>query len=67
VITPLHLGAMHPIEQVLTLVLAFGPVLVLGVVIVVRRRADDREAEEARVEEARGEEAQAEERAQRER
>jgi cytochrome c-type biogenesis protein CcmH/NrfF len=62
VITPLHLGAMHPIEQVLTLVLAFGPVLVLGVVIVVRRRADDREAEQARAEEA-----QAEERAQRER
>jgi hypothetical protein len=40
-----HLGAAHPIEQALTLVLAFGPFLVLGIVIVVRRRADRREAE----------------------
>jgi hypothetical protein len=45
---PLHLGPVHPIEQALTLVLAFGPFLVLGVVVVVRRRADDRrEAAEA--------------------
>lgn len=44
VITPLHLGAMHPLEQLLTLVLAFGPFVVLGAVIVVRRRADDRAA-----------------------
>lgn len=39
---PLHLGPVHPIEQALTLVLAFGPFLVLGVVVVVRRRADER-------------------------
>ncbi len=51
VMTPLHLGAMHPIEQSLTLVLAFGPFVVLGIVVVVRRRADAREA--ARAEEAR--------------
>ena len=38
----LHLGSLHPIEQVLTLVLAFGPFLVLGIVIVLRRRADER-------------------------
>jgi hypothetical protein len=46
---PVHLGALHPAEQALTLVLAFGPFVVLGVVIVVRRRAEQR-AEEAREE-----------------
>lgn len=40
----MHLGAMHPFEQALTLLLAFGPFLLLGVVVVVRRRADEREA-----------------------
>ena len=43
----LHMGAMHPFEKVLTLLLAFGPFLVLAAVIVVRRRreaADDAEA-----------------------
>jgi len=48
----LHLGALHPYEKVLTLVLAFGPFLVLGAVIAVRRRQDDEEerppAEEVR-------------------
>ena len=43
----MHLGSMHPYEQALTLVLAFGPFLVLGLVVVLRRRADDREAERA--------------------
>ncbi|GGO71263.1 hypothetical protein [Nocardioides deserti] len=38
---PLHLGALHPMEQALTLLLAFGPFLVLGVVIVLRRRQED--------------------------
>lgn len=42
--TPLHLGAMHPLEQALTLLLAFGPFLVLGVVVLLRRRADERDA-----------------------
>jgi hypothetical protein len=42
-LTAQHLGALHPVEQVLTLVLAFGPFLVLGAVIVLRRRQDDRE------------------------
>jgi tetrahydromethanopterin S-methyltransferase subunit C len=37
----MHLGAMHPYEKVLTLVLAFGPFVVLGAVIAVRRRHDD--------------------------
>lgn len=44
---PLHLGAMHPIEQALTLVLAFGPFVVLAVVVLLRRRADEREARAA--------------------
>jgi cytochrome c-type biogenesis protein CcmH/NrfF len=43
----MHMGAMHPYEQLLTLVLAVGPFLVLGLVVLVRRRADEREAAEA--------------------
>lgn len=39
-VLPLHLGALHPVEQALTLLLAFGPFLLLGVVIAVRRRQD---------------------------
>ena len=37
----LHLGGLHPYEKVLTLVLAFGPFIVLGAVIALRRRHDD--------------------------
>lgn len=36
----LHLGALHPVEKALTLVLAFGPFALLAVVIAVRRRQD---------------------------
>jgi hypothetical protein len=36
----MHLGKLHPFEKVLTLVLAFGPFVVLGLVIAVRRRHD---------------------------
>lgn len=43
---PLHLGPLHPVEQALTLLLAFGPFVVLAVVVVVRRRQDAREAAE---------------------
>lgn len=39
-ILPLHLGALHPIEQALTVVLAFGPFVVLGAVVLHRRRQD---------------------------
>ncbi len=42
-VLPLHLGALHPVELALTLLLAFGPFLVLAVVIAVRRRQDARE------------------------
>lgn len=49
-IVPLHLGALHPVEQLLTFGLAFGPFVVLGVVIVRRRRADAAEDVTARSE-----------------
>jgi Na+-translocating ferredoxin:NAD+ oxidoreductase RnfE subunit len=35
---PLHFGALHAYEQVLVLLLAFGPFVVLGVVVAVQRR-----------------------------
>jgi hypothetical protein len=35
------MGALHPYEQALTLLLAFGPFVVLGVVIWRRRREED--------------------------
>jgi hypothetical protein len=40
---PLHLGPLHPAEQALTYGLAFGPFVLLAVVIVVRRRQDARD------------------------
>lgn len=39
-IVALHLGALHAYEKVLTLLLAFGPFVLLGIVVAVRRRAD---------------------------
>ena len=42
--TLLHMGSLHPLEQLLTLLLAFGPFLVLGAVIWWRRRADESDA-----------------------
>lgn len=48
---PFHMGSLHPFEQALVLLLAFGPVVVLGaVVLVVRRRdvaAEEREQRES--------------------
>ncbi len=38
--TLLHMGSLHPYEQVLTLLLAFGPFVLLGVVVWHRRRQD---------------------------
>ena len=45
----MHMGALHPIEQALTLLLAFGPFLVLGSVVAIRRRheSDDEAPEQA--------------------
>jgi hypothetical protein len=37
------MGALHPYELALTLLLAFGPFVMLGAVIAVRRRADRRD------------------------
>lgn len=37
---PLHMGALHAYEQWLVVAIAFGPFLVLGVVIAIRRRQD---------------------------
>jgi hypothetical protein len=34
----LHLGALHPAEKALTLLLAFGPFIVLGSIVAMRRR-----------------------------
>ena len=42
-----HLGPAHGVEQWLTLVLALGPFLVLGLVILLRRRQDAAEEREA--------------------
>ncbi len=39
-LAPYHLGSLHPVEQALTIVLAFGPFIVLGLVIAIRRRQD---------------------------
>jgi len=44
----LHMGALHPVEKVLTLVLAFGPFLLLAAVIMIRRRQDAAEDESQR-------------------
>jgi hypothetical protein len=39
-VVPLHMGALHPYEQGLVLLLAFGPFVVLGIVVWLRRRED---------------------------
>ena len=43
----LHLGPLHPAEQLLTLLLAFGPFALLGVTIWLSRRRTAREDEAA--------------------
>lgn len=35
-----HLGSLHGYEQALVLVLAFGPFVLLAIVILLRRRQD---------------------------
>jgi hypothetical protein len=35
------MGSLHPYEQALTLLLAFGPFVVLGLVVWLRRRQDE--------------------------
>ncbi|MDP3892549.1 hypothetical protein [Nocardioides sp.] len=36
----LHLGGLHPYEQALVVLLAFGPFLLLGAVVALQRRRD---------------------------
>ncbi len=36
----LHLGTLHPLEQVLVVLLAFGPFVVLGLVVRRQRKRD---------------------------
>lgn len=43
-----HFGALHAYEKVLALLLAFGPFVVLGAVIAVRRRDDSEQRSEDR-------------------
>lgn len=38
----LHLGELHAYEQLLVALIAFGPFVVLGVVVAVMRRRDGR-------------------------
>ena len=42
----LHLGPLHPVEKLLTLLLAFGPFVLLALTIWItrRRNADDSDA-----------------------
>ncbi len=44
-VLPLHLGAAHAIEWALSIVLIVGPLIALGLVIVVQRRRDERDLE----------------------
>lgn len=49
-VLPLHMGALHPYEQALTLLLAFGPFVALGIVVW-RRSREDHEAGDGSAEE----------------
>ncbi len=42
ILAPLHLGRLHPVEQLLILVLAFGPFVLLAVTIWISRRRRER-------------------------
>lgn len=42
-----HVGGLHPIETVLVLLLAFGPFLIIGLVVLLRRRRDGSQKPEA--------------------
>ncbi len=44
-LVPGHLGALHPVEHVLTLLLAFGPLVLLAVTVVVSRRRHERDGD----------------------
>jgi len=46
--TAWHLGPLHPAEQALTLAVAFGPFLLLAIVLVLRRRRERSEQTDQR-------------------
>lgn len=46
-VVPWHFGKLHTYENVLALLLAFGPFVILALVIVLRRRDDDEDDIEA--------------------
>ena len=50
----LHLGGLHPYEQALVLLIAFGPFVVLGVVVYVVRKRDLADEERDRTSEPPG-------------
>jgi hypothetical protein len=39
-VLPLHLGGLHPYEQLLVILLAFGPLLLLAVTVWIARKRD---------------------------
>ena len=45
-VLPHHLGALHPVEQLLTLVLALGPLVLLAVTVVLSRRRHARDGDD---------------------
>ena len=47
-VTALHLGTLHPVEQALVLLLAFGPFVALGFVVRHQRRRDAHQEEPPR-------------------
>jgi hypothetical protein len=42
----LHLGPLHPFERILTLLLAFGPFVLLAVTIWITRRRNSEDGED---------------------
>jgi hypothetical protein len=47
-VLPLHLGGLHSYEQLLVLAIAFGPFVVLAIVVFVVRRRDIADEERGR-------------------
>ncbi|KRB73120.1 hypothetical protein ASE01_20320 [Nocardioides sp. Root190] len=45
----LHMGTLHPAEQAATIALLFGPFLILGVVVFIRRREEATATKRARL------------------
>ena len=48
IVVPMHLGNLHPYETALLALIAFGPFVVLAVVVAVLRRRDVHDDESSR-------------------